>query len=141
MIYVSHKLSEVFGVADRITVLRDGRHILTAPRSELTERQVVTAMVGRELITQAARRGGRARWCCRCATCHRGRRCRDVSFDLAAGEVVGLAGLMGSGGLELVEALFGLRPVTGGEVLLEGKPLVTRNPREAIQRRAGLRAG
>jgi ribose transport system ATP-binding protein len=136
VIYVSHKLSEVFGVADRITVLRDGRHILTAPRSELTERQVVTAMVGRELIYTSCppRRPGEVVLSVR--NLSSGTAVRDVSFDLAAGEVVGLAGLMGSGGLELVEALFGLRPVTGGEVLLEGKPLVTRNPQEAIQ--AGL---
>ena len=136
VIYVSHKLSEVFGVADRITVLRDGRHILTAPRSELTERQVVTAMVGRELIYTSCppRRPGEVVLSVR--NLSSGTAVRDVSFDLAAGEVVGLAGLMGSGGLELVEALFGLRPVTSGEVLLEGKPLVTRNPHEAIQ--AGL---
>ena len=136
VIYVSHKLSEVFGVADRITVLRDGRHILTAPRSELTERQVVTAMVGRELIYTSCppRRPGEVVLSVR--NLSSGTAVRDVSFDLAAGEVVGLAGLMGSGGLELVEALFGMRPVTSGEVLLEGKPLVTRNPREAIQ--AGL---
>ena len=136
VIYVSHKLSEVFGVADRITVLRDGRHILTAPRSELTERQVVTAMVGRELIYTSCppRRPGEVVLSVR--NLSSGTAVRDVSFDLAAGEVVGLAGLMGSGGLELVEALFGLRPITGGEVLLEGKPLAADNPQEAI--RAGL---
>jgi ribose transport system ATP-binding protein len=136
VIYVSHKLSEVFGVADRITVLRDGRHILTAPRSELTERQVVTAMVGRELIYTSCPRRRPGEVVLSVRNLSSGTAVRDVSFDLAAGEVVGLAGLMGSGGLELVEALFGMRTVTSGEVLLEGKPLVTRNPREAIQ--AGL---
>ena len=141
VIYVSHKLSEVFGVADRITVLRDGRHILTAPRSELTERQVVTAMVGRELIYTSCppRRPGEVVLSVR--NLSSGTAVRDVSFDLAAGEVVGLAGLMGSGGLELVEALFGLRPITSGEVLLEGKPLVTRNPRRGHPGRAGLCPG
>ena len=121
VVYVSHKLSEVFGVADRITVLRDGKHILTAPRSELTERQVVTAMVGRELAYTSCppRRPGEVVLSVR--NLSSGTAVRDVSFDLAAGEVVGLAGLMGSGGLELVEALFGLRPITGGEVLLGGQ--------------------
>ena len=132
VIYVSHKLSEVFSVADRITVLRDGKHILTAPRGELTERQVVTAMVGRELAYTKCppRRPGENVLSVR--NLSSGTAVRNVTFDLAAGEVVGLAGLMGSGGLELVEALFGLRPITGGEVLLHGKPLAVRSPRDAI---------
>jgi ABC-type sugar transport system ATPase subunit len=132
VIYVSHKLSEVFGVADRITVLRDGRHILTAPRSELTERQVVSAMVGRELQYTACppRRPGDTVLSVRDLAS--GSAVQGVSFDLARGEVIGLAGLMGSGGLELVETLFGLRPVTEGTVLLEGRPCTARNPREAI---------
>ena len=136
VIYVSHKLSEVFGVADRITVLRDGKHILTAPRGELTERQVVTAMVGRELVHTSCPPRRRGQVVLSVRDVSSGKAVQGVSFDLAAGEVVGLAGLMGSGGLELVEALFGLRPITSGAVLLDDKPLAARNPREAI--RAGL---
>ena len=141
VIYVSHKLSEVFGVADRITVLRDGKHILTAPRDELTERQVVTAMVGRELVHTSCPPRRRGQVVLSVRDVSSGKAVQGVSFDLAAGEVVGLAGLMGSGGLELVEALFGLRPITSGAVLLDDKPLAARNPREAIQRGAGVRAG
>jgi ABC-type sugar transport system ATPase subunit len=136
VLYVSHKLAEVFAVADRITVLRDGRHVLTADRSELNERQVISAMVGRELIHAA------------CPERHPGEvalRVQDltlpgvsgtVSFDLRAGEVLGLAGLMGSGSTNVMQALFGLQPVTGGTVSVSGKAMVIDGPRTAI--RAGL---
>ena len=133
-------LGEVFGVADRITVLRDGRHILTAPRANLTEQAVISAMVGRELVHTACpqhhpgevravgarpvgRQGGQG----------------DV-FELRAGEVLGLAGLMGSGCSELVEALFGLRLITAGEVHLEGQAAASEGATRRDPVRAGLRA-
>jgi ribose transport system ATP-binding protein len=136
VLYVSHRLAEVFAVADRISVLRDGHHILTAPRSQLTEQQVIAAMVGRELVhTQCPER-------------HPGEvvmqvrdfsvagAASDVCFDLRAGEVLGLAGLMGCGSTEVMQALFGLQPKSGGEVRLLGKALALDGPRAAIH--AGL---
>jgi len=136
VLYVSHKLTEVFAVADRITVLRDGRHVLTEDRSALTERQVISAMVGRELIYAT------------CPERHPGEvvfQVRDlrlpgapgtVSFDLRAGEVLGLAGLMGSGSSEVMLALFGLQPVTSGQITLNNKAILINGPRTAI--RSGL---
>jgi ABC-type sugar transport system ATPase subunit len=132
VIYVSHKLAEVFGVADRITVLRDGRRVLTAPRSELNEEQVVSAMVGRELVHTECplRQPGKVVLSVRDLAA--GRAVSDVSFDLRAGEVLGLAGLMGSGCSALVEALFGLREITAGHISLDGKALALSGPRDAI---------
>ena len=136
VIYVSHRLGEVFGVADRITVLRDGKHVLTAPRSELNEEQVVSAMVGRELIHTECpeRHPGAVVLSIRDLASEKA--VSGVSFDLHAGEVLGLAGLMGSGCSALVEALFGLREITEGQISLEGKMLAASGPRSAIQ--AGL---
>jgi ABC-type sugar transport system ATPase subunit len=136
VVYVSHKLAEVFGVADRITVLRDGKHVLTAPRSELTEEQVVAAMVGRELMQTEAPIRHPKEVVLSVRDLAAGRAVREVSFDLRAGEVLGLAGLMGSGCTALVETLFGLREMTTGKVTLDGKILLIRGPRAAI--RSGL---
>jgi inositol transport system ATP-binding protein len=135
VVYVSHKLAEVFAVADRITVLRDGRHILTEDQSSLTEKQVIAAMVGRELVhaTCPPRQPGTV-----VLSVHDLKApgvAEGVSFELHAGEVLGLAGLMGSGSSEVVLALFGLQPSTG-KVEVKGKVLALSGPRGAI--RAGL---
>jgi ribose transport system ATP-binding protein len=139
VIYVSHRLTEVFSVADRITVFRDGRHIQTTRRTDTTEQQVVAAMVGRELVhlkrpnrtpsdiileaKDLVVDGGLV---------------RNVSFSLRRGEVLSLAGLMGSGCSELMEGLFGLRKLTSGTVTLAGKPLRVEHPRAAIRTGIGL---
>jgi ABC-type sugar transport system ATPase subunit len=136
VVYVSHKLGEVFGVADRITVLRDGKRILTSPRAELTEADVVSAMVGRELVHTECPPRTPGEVVLSVRNLASGKAVRDVSFDLRAGEVLGLAGLMGSGCSAVVETLFGLREMTEGTVQMEGKALLMRGPRAAI--RGGL---
>ncbi|HEX6562752.1 MAG TPA: sugar ABC transporter ATP-binding protein [Chthoniobacterales bacterium] len=137
VIYVSHRLAEVFSVADRVTVFRDGRHISTSPRNAVTEQQVVAAMVGRKLahLERPIRRPGELILEARELTVDDGV-VRNVSFSLRRGEVLGLAGLMGSGCSELMEGLFGLRKITSGTVTLDGEPLQANHPRAAI--RAGI---
>jgi inositol transport system ATP-binding protein len=132
IIYVSHRLAEVLAIADRVTVLRDGRRVFTKPRDGLDESQLVAAMVGRELVytTSPQRVPGELRLRVRNFAVDR---VKGVSFDLHAGEVVGLAGLMGSGTTEVVEGLFGLRPFTAEEVQLNGQAVAIRGPGEALR--------
>ncbi len=135
IIYVSHRLAEVLAIADRVTVLRDGRRVFTRPREGLDESQLVAAMVGRELVhaTSPHRVPGELRLRVRDLAVDR---VEGVSFDLHAGEVVGLAGLMGCGATEVVEGLFGLRPFTAEEVTIVGQAIAIRGPGEAL--RAGF---
>jgi len=142
VLYVSHRLTEVFSIADRITVLRDGRHIFTVPRSMITEQQVVSAMVGRDLVQSKRpnRRSGSVLLEARGVSVDGGL-VSNVSFSLHKGEVLGLAGLMGSGCLELLEGLYGLREITDGLVLLEGRPLRIGNPRASVRTGVGLVPG
>jgi ribose transport system ATP-binding protein len=139
VIYVSHRLTEVFSVADRVTVFRDGRHISTAQRSDTTEQQVVSAMVGRELanLKRPSRTPSEAILEARELTVDDGV-VRNVSFSLRRGEVLAFAGLMGSGCSELMEGLFGLRKITGGTVTLAGKPLQVAHPRACIRTGIGF---
>jgi ribose transport system ATP-binding protein len=135
IIYISHRMDEVYRIADRITVLRDGRRLLTKPLTEVTPAQIVEGIVGREIEGQLA-------WQERSAPTERevllearglraGRRVQDVSFQLHAGEILGLAGLMGSGRTELARVLFGVDRLDAGEILVRGKPVSLANAREA----------
>ena len=139
VLYVSHRLEEVFSIADRITVLRDGHHVVTERRSAITEQQVVSAMVGRELAhsTRPNRTVGSAVLEIKDVSIDGGL-VRNVSFSLRRGEVLGLAGLMGSGCSELMEGLYGLREIGEGSLLLEGRPFCIANPRTAIRTGVGL---
>lgn len=138
VIYVSHKLEEVFVVADRITVLRDGQHIITENAADLNEQKVISAMVGRMLIHTECpvRTPGELRLKVKNLCVED--RVKEVSFELHEGEVLGLAGLMGSGCDEVVEGLFGLRPITFSELVLNGKVASIDGPRSAIRSKIGF---
>ncbi len=147
IIYISHRLKEILGISDRITVLRDGKTVDTAHAARMNEQRLIIQMVGREvsqLFPRTNRRVGDVAF----ETRHinvpdPARRERllvhDVSFAIRKGEVLGIAGLMGAGRTELLTALFGASP-TGfsGEVLLDGRPLQIRHPADAIARGIGL---
>ena len=138
VLYISHKMEEVFRLADAVTVLRDGRHVRTAPRDSVRPSEVVALMVGRELAdsTFSARSPGKVVLSVNGLTLSppRGRdRLRDVSLDLRAGEVVGVAGLMGAGRTELLECLFGASVVVPtGSMRLDGREVRFGSPREAV---------
>jgi rhamnose transport system ATP-binding protein len=132
IVYVSHKLPEVFALADRVTVLRDGKLVGTEPIAAVDERRLVSMMVGRsidQLFPKQTTVPGEvvleARNLSHAGVVH------DASFKLRAGEIVGIAGLVGSGRTELALTLFGLTPATSGEILLYGKPVTIRNPGQA----------
>jgi ABC-type sugar transport system ATPase subunit len=145
ILYISHKLEEVFRLADRITVLRDGRHVRTLNRHETNARTVTHLMVGREieaLHLGAGRQPGpvvlEVRNLCLPWPGHaRAWRLLNISFALRRGEILGIAGLMGAGRTELLECLFGAAPeVPTGSVLLEGQSVRFAHPGEA--RAAGV---
>ncbi len=138
LIYVSHKLPEIFALCDRITVLRDGEHVTTAARADMTPRDVVRAMVGRDLEPPRGSAAIAADVAPLLAVDGLTRRpwFEDVSLAVRPGEIVALFGLIGSGRSELAETLFGLYPAEGGRVTLDGRPFAARTPLDAV--RAGI---
>ena len=118
VIYITHKMDEVFRIADKVTVFRDGKHVATLPASELDRQKLITLMVGRELTHLFPKEH---------AEIGEVRHVRprpdpptasiaDISFDLRRGEILGLAGLMGAGRTEVLEAIFGVTKIDAGEI-------------------------
>ncbi|HEY8869316.1 MAG TPA: sugar ABC transporter ATP-binding protein [Candidatus Limnocylindrales bacterium] len=134
IVYISHRMEEIFEICDRITVLRDGRAVMTNDLAKVSPRAVIDEIVGRKLehtLEYQERQVGddvllEARGLTTAG------KLRGVDFQLRRGEILGLAGLMGSGRTELARALFGIDPLESGELLLEGKPIQVANPRDAI---------
>ncbi len=138
IIYISHKMDEIFAIADTITVLRDGNYITTRPASELDENSLITLMVGREIDSLfpvstyskgeevlSVRKLGRSGVFA------------DINFAVHAGEVFGIAGLMGAGRTEITRAIFGLDRIDGGEIYVKGKKASIKSPRDAIRQGIG----
>ena len=140
IVYISHRMEEVFDVCDRITVLRDGRVVLTEELANLTPGEVIDEIVGRKLEHaleyQARVVGDEVVLEARGLTT--ADKLRGIDFTLRRGEVLGLAGLMGSGRTELARALFGIDPLTAGELFLNGQPIQISNPREAMSHGVAL---
>ncbi|MYU24682.1 sugar ABC transporter ATP-binding protein [Streptomyces sp. SID8352] len=144
MLYVSHRMPEVFRLADHIQVLRDGGHVASWRSADTTPDQAVAAMVGRELGGFTRRAGNSAAPAAEPALKVRelsGRRHRGVSFDLRPGEILGVAGLPDSGRVELLHNLFGGSPGSGGTVELLGAPYERRNPIASVERRLAFVPG
>jgi ABC-type sugar transport system ATPase subunit len=134
ILYISHHLEEIFTLCDAITVMRDGQHVLTRPTSELSQEAVIKAMVGRDL-QEFIRHGqhGEGEVILEVRNLSSGLRFRDVSFSLRAGEVVGMAGLVGAGRSELALSLVGFPPPDSGEILVEGRAIKIRSPQDALR--------
>lgn len=131
--YISHRLGEVFRIAQRVTVLRDGKLVGTVPVVEASEDLLVRMMVGRDLsrlFTHARETDAPVRLAGRGLS--RGKALHDVDFDVRAGEIVGLAGLVGAGRTELVRCLFGADRIDRGEILLDGVAVTIRTPGDAV---------
>src|SRR3954467_7863302 len=134
ILFISHRLEEVFEIAGRVTILRDGRWISTTPRAELTPATAISRMVGREvkeLFRRERREPGAVRLSVR--SLRREGAFHDVSFDLRAGEVLGFAGLVGARRTDIGLALFGIAPADGGEIVLDGTPVTVLNPHDALR--------
>lgn len=133
VLYISHRLDEIFRIANRVTVMRDGKLVATLPRDEIDEAKLINLMVGRaianlypkppsaigEVIFQAK-------------GISRGSILHDCSFTIRAGEIVGFAGLIGAGRTELARAVFGADPIDAGTIWLDGKQIVKRSPANSI---------
>ncbi|WP_010257966.1 sugar ABC transporter ATP-binding protein [Treponema primitia] len=138
IIYITHKMDEIFKIADDITIIRDGKWVASGAKEDFTPEKLVTLMVGREInnifpktetantgdiimevknLTQGVAQGGRF---------------RDISFTLRKGEILGFAGLVGAGRTELMRSVFGLDPFTSGSIVIDKKPVEIKNPSEAI---------
>ena len=134
IVYISHKLDEVRAIADRITVMRDGRKVASAATSAWTEQGLVRAMVGRDLSSlfpHAPAKPGATRLEVR--DLRRDGAFGPVSFALRAGEIVGLYGIVGAGRSELAEALFGLAPADDGEIVVDGRTTAIRSAGSALK--------
>ncbi len=139
VIYISHRLEEIFEIADRVTVLRDGRHIATEAVADLTAADIVRMMVGRELTdTRYEVLPAFGQELLRVEGLTRGKAVRDVSFALRGGEILGLAGLVGAGRTELARLLFGADRADAGQVYLYGQPVRINSPSQAIRRGLGF---
>ena len=136
IIYISHRMEEVLDLADRITVLRDGRRVGDLSATKATHDAIVSMMVGRTFTTRFPDRPN-------IVASQPVLQVRDllvpgapagVSFDALRGEVLGFAGLVGAGRTELMQVIFGVTPALGGTMLLDGQPFLPRHPRQAIER-------
>ncbi|WP_297747403.1 sugar ABC transporter ATP-binding protein [uncultured Tessaracoccus sp.] len=139
ILYISHRLEELFAIADRITVLKDGAYVDTVNVDDITQAQLVKLMVGRDIMQMFPERHAeigdellKVEGLCA------GDRIHDVSFNVRRGEVVGFSGLVGSGRTETMRALFGADRRTGGTVIWKGKEIAPKNPRAAIRMGIGL---
>jgi ribose transport system ATP-binding protein len=136
IIYISHRLHEIGGIADRITVLRDGELVGTVDNSDVTERDLITMMVGRDIDNVYPKREvpiGEV--VLRVENLASGELLKGISFDVHKGEIFGIGGLVGSMRTETLETLFGMRPITDGKIFLNGEVFHPMSPRQAIKKK------
>ena len=136
IIYISHKMEEIKMISDEITILRDGKWISTNDVSKISTEQIISMMVGRDLTERFPKKDNTAKEMIlevKNLTALNQPSIQDVSFELYKGEILGIAGLVGSKRTEIVETIFGMRPKEHGEIILNGKTVKNRNPEEAIK--------
>ena len=137
IIYITHKMDEVFRISDDITVFRDGKHVGSYPAKELDRDKLIKLMVGRELTDLFPKEEAEiGEVVLSVQGLSRGAVVKDVSFELHRGEILGLAGLMGAGRTEVLETIFGIEKADSGEIVLNGRALRIKQPSDAI--RAGM---
>jgi len=134
IVYISHRMEELRHVADRVTVMRDGEFIMEGNFKDFTMDQLIAKMVGRDIKDKFPRvQCERGEKIMEVQNLNRGRMVRDISFELYEGEILGIAGLVGSGRTETTRAIFGIDHKDSGEVILDGKAIEIKKPLDAIQ--------
>ncbi len=138
IIYISHKMEEIYQIADRITVLRDGKFIATKPTAELDKNSLIALMVGREIADLFSSNSKvQSEVILKVQNLYKKGKFSDINFEVHAGEVLGIAGLMGAGRTEIARAIYGLDNIDSGEIILKGKKLKIRSPKDAIRKGIG----
>ena len=139
IVYISHKMSELEEICDRVTVMRDGEYVGTRVVKETTKDDLIAMMVGRELTNYYTRDYGTpGEELLRCEHISDGNMVKDVSFNIHSGEIVGFAGLVGAGRSETMKAIFGLTPGSTGEIYVKGKKTEIHSPVEAMKQGIAL---
>ncbi len=134
IIFISHRLEDIWRLADRVTVFRDGRHVGTWPAADLTQHDLVVAMVGREIAQMFPKREVHiGEEVLRVESLSRTGFFQDVSFSVHKGEIVALTGLVGAGRTEVCESLYGIYPPDAGQIALDGKVVNVGDPMEALR--------
>ncbi len=136
IIYISHKMEEIKMISDEITILRDGKWISTNDVSKISTEQIISMMVGRDLTERFPKKDNKAKEMIlevKNLTALNQPSIQDVSFELYKGEILGIAGLVGSKRTEIVETIFGMRPKKHGEIILNGKTVKNKSPEDAIK--------
>lgn len=139
IVYISHRMDEIKRITDRITVMRDGRYIDTVHTAEVTNQQIISMMVGREIYESSKPENARRdrETVLEVKGLNRGKALQDINFKLKKGEILGIAGLVGAGRTELARAIFGADPVQSGEIVIHGKPVKIREPHDAVRQGIG----
>jgi ABC-type sugar transport system ATPase subunit len=134
LLFISHKLDELFAISDRFTVFRDGKCMGTFDENELDDDRLISLMVGRKIEYKIFEKNRRDDAILEVRDLSRAGQFRNISFTLNRGEILGITGLVGAGRTEVAQAIFGLNSFDSGEILLEGRPLGIRKPGEAVDK-------
>lgn len=139
IVYISHRMEEIFELCDRITILRDGTYVGTEKIKDINMDDIVRMMIGREIGERFPARDAKiGKEMLRVEGLTKGKTFKDVNFSVKAGEVLGVSGLMGAGRTEIMHAIFGNLPFESGKIFIEGKEVTIRNAREAINAGIGF---
>ncbi len=138
VIYISHRLEEVFRISDRVSVMRDGRYVATKLTKDTSRKELISLMVGRELKESYPPRSNPPGEIALEVKNISGNGDKDISFSVRKGEILGISGLVGAGRTELAMLLFGAVPIESGEIWVDGKPVQIYSPLDAIQQGIGL---
>jgi inositol transport system ATP-binding protein len=138
VIYISHKMDEILNISDTITIMRDGKYVGTYDKNNVDNSTLITLIVGREIKSVFNKKSITAGEEILSVKNLSGKKFKNINFQIRRGEILGFAGLMGSGRTEIVNALFGLDKITGGEIFIKGKKIKKNLPGKAIENSIGL---
>lgn len=138
IIYISHKMDEILQIADTISVMRDGKYMATHPAGTISNEKLISLIVGRPLDTIFEKRNVLPGGVALSVAGLYGRKFKNISFEVRRGEILGIAGLMGAGRTEIVNAIFGLEKIYAGTIAVKGKPVAIRSPKDAIRHGIGM---